>query len=58
MAKSVYNNGKQYEDLESLRQAIIHAWENISDDYIADLIDGMSNRIHKVIETRGGITGY
>jgi len=58
MAKTVYNNGKQYENVESLKKAINEAWNEISDNAIADLINGMPNRIHKLIESRGGVTGY
>lgn len=58
MAREVYQNGTQYEDLVTLEAAIRRAWDNVSEDVIADLITSMNNRIYNVIRSNGRHSGY
>ena len=58
MAKQVYKDGKQYENLAALKLAVEEAWADIELDYIADLYDSMKNRVFQVIKSNGGHSGY
>jgi hypothetical protein len=58
MVKSVYADGRQYNSIEALQEAVFEAWENISENYIADIIDSMKERIFNVIFAHGGHSGY
>lgn len=58
VARHVYRNGRQFENVNDLRQAIIHAWNEIDENLLTDLCSSMSNRIYNVIRSRGGHSGY
>ena len=53
LSRMVYDGGRQFEDVNSLKNAILIAWEEISVDYIKTLINSMPNRIYKVILNNG-----
>jgi transposase len=42
LARAVYPNGKQYNDQNELKSAIILEWTNISQEYLQRLIDSMN----------------
>jgi hypothetical protein len=58
MSRTVYQNGKVFDTIIDLENAIKESWTNITMDYITDLIDSMKNRIYKVILSHGKHSGY
>ena len=53
LSRKVYEGGRQFDDVNSRKNTILVAWEEISVDYIKTLIDSMPNRIYKVILNKG-----
>lgn len=58
MTRKVYENGRQYDDKNSLIKAINEVWSEISLDYLKSLYDSLPNRIFEVISNKGGCTKY
>lgn len=58
LARKVYEGGKQFETIESLKDAITEAWSSISLNYLESLYKSMPNRIFEVISKNGGSTHY
>ena len=56
LVRQVYAHGKQYDTINNLKQAIIHAWSNISPTIINNLIKSMKNRIYNTILKQGTYT--
>ncbi len=58
LVQRVYQNGRQFNTTLELEQAIYAAWDDVSLNTIADLIDSMKNRIFNVIYNRGSHSNY
>lgn len=58
LSRTVYENGKQFDNTEDLREAILTAWQNLSANYIRSLVRSVPTRCLKIIEARGGPSGY
>lgn len=58
MVRKVYDEFQQYEDVAELKDAILLAWEAISDDVLVTLVNSMPRRCMDVISKRGGPTSY
>jgi transposase len=58
MARRVYGDGKQYDDMNELRQAVLAAWDSITLDEIRTVIDSMPRRCIQVVERKGDKTNY
>lgn len=58
MVRRIYANGRQYQTVEELKNAIQSAWDSIPDETIQNLVASMPNRIFQVIERKGGVTDY
>jgi hypothetical protein len=58
MALRVYRDGKQYDDMAELRQAVLAAWDSITLDEIRTVIGSMSRRCIQVVERKGDKTKY
>lgn len=58
IVRDIYRNGRQFEDINSLRDSIREAWENIDLSVLRKLIDSMKDRIYLLIEKKGSYTGY
>jgi hypothetical protein len=58
MARRVYKDGKQYDDLKELREAVLIAWESISLSEVCGVIDSMPRCCVEVIEREGDKTHY
>ncbi|RCN48225.1 hypothetical protein ANCCAN_05771 [Ancylostoma caninum] len=54
IVRQVYRNNKQYNTVESLKTAILEAWDQIDDAIVAKLVGGMPNRIFEIIRNSGG----
>uniref|UniRef100_A0A8R1I7Q5 Tc1-like transposase DDE domain-containing protein n=1 Tax=Caenorhabditis japonica TaxID=281687 RepID=A0A8R1I7Q5_CAEJA len=58
LARSVYKNGKQYNSISELKDAVKTEWSKIHPSYLENLSNSMPNRIFQVIQKNGGVTSY
>ena len=58
MARRVYRDGRQYEGVRDLKEAILEAWNFISNDYICDLLSSMKDRLYNVVFAHGGHSNF
>lgn len=58
LARKVYANGRQFDDIRSLKEAIVDSWEEIEIEICRNLLKSMKNRIFEVIVNHGGYTKY
>jgi len=58
MVRRVYENGRQFDNCEDLRDAIRRVWDEISVADIRKLAKSMPDRIFEVIKKNGGHTGF
>lgn len=58
LSKAVYNNGRQFDNLKSLKTAIVEEWAKLDEEILRRLIDSMPRRITSVQINRGNHTKY
>jgi hypothetical protein len=58
IVQDVYANGRQFDSLGSLRDAIDTAFNRVNMIAVQKLIDSMPNRLFKLVSLRGAYTGY
>jgi len=58
LARTVYENGRQFNNKAELREAIQKAWKELDQTKVQDLIDKMPNRMFDVIRNCGSWTKY
>lgn len=58
IVRRIYANNKQYENVASLKTAIIKAWNEIEQETVDNLVNSMSKRIFDVISVKGKTIGY
>ena len=58
LTKDVYGKGKSYNRVSDLKETIYSAWERLSLDFAANLIESMPNRIFNVIRFPNKPCGY
>jgi hypothetical protein len=58
LSRRVRRRQPRPENLNDLRVASEEEWAQITQDYLATLIESMPNRLRKVIRARGGNTRY
>jgi len=58
LARKVYNNQRQFEDVDSLVECVLAAWASISEEYLQNLVDSMQRRCTKVIQCKGKKIDY
>ncbi|KAG3252027.1 hypothetical protein PI124_g3373 [Phytophthora idaei] len=58
MARYVYTNGRQYDNVASLTAAILESWEAIEQSYLNKLVASRPTRCIEVIEKKGCKTHY
>ena len=58
LSRSVYGGGRQFNHVEDLREAVVSAWDDLSANYIRSLIRYVPSRCFKIVEARGGPSGY
>ena len=51
MARLVYADGKQSNNLDELKQKIINVWDELNPEYLQKLINSINDRMFKVDET-------
>lgn len=58
LSNQVYKNGRQFDNLKSLKTAIQEEWAKLDEDILHRLVDSMPRRITSVQINRGGHTKY
>lgn len=58
LARKVYENGRQYNNKDELKEAIEAAWQNIAQDKIHALYDSLPRRIIALHDAKGKWTKY
>ncbi len=58
LGRAEYNNGRQFDDIEELKEALVHEWDKINLLTLQNLVKSMPRRIVSLIEARGGCTPY
>lgn len=58
LSAKVYQNGRQYESVADLKEAIKREWETITVAELKNLVDSMNRRCFEVIRLGGGKTHY
>ena len=58
LVHNVYANGKQYQHVQKLKNAIVREWDKLNQNYIQKLYKSIANRTIEVIENKGGCTHY
>ncbi|CDF32776.1 unnamed protein product [Chondrus crispus] len=53
IARSVYGNGRQYQDTVELFEAIVHCWQNIDHSILEILVGSMQRRCIAVLRKNG-----
>ena len=56
--RGVYANGKQYQQVQELKNTIIRKGDMLSQNYIQKLYKSIPNLIIEVIENKGGCIHY
>ena len=54
----MYNNGKEYESLDDLKDPLNIAWDSIDISELHNLVDSMPRRLLSIIERRGAPAPY
>lgn len=52
----MYENGRQYDSLDALKEAIIYAWDQIPQEALKNMIRSFPKHLVKVIEAKGHIS--
>ena len=58
LVRRVYVDFRHFEDVDSLKEAILCAWENIEIEELIKLVRSMKQRCIDVLEKRGGPIKY
>lgn len=58
LAKRVYANNRQFQNVRDLKSAIMRCWEELDMNLLNRLIDSVPNRLFQVINRNGGPTDY
>lgn len=58
MARLVYEEGIQFEDVNTLQEAIMAAWEKLTTTYIRKLYRSLPDRLISVLKRRGKLGKY
>jgi len=53
LARTIYKDGRQYQNVQALQQAITESWDKLPIDDIRHIIDSMPQRIFELISNRG-----
>jgi len=58
LVRVVYENGKQYDNVTKLKEAILKAWDKVEKATLQKLSDSIQSKIFEVICKLGGTTTY
>lgn len=58
LVRAVYADCRQYDDVNSLKQAIQKAWNEVTAKNLVDLVNSMPRRVNLLIKNRGSPIKY
>jgi len=58
LVRDIYVNGKQYDNIDQLKNAISAVWDKVGKSILQKLVDSMPSRIFEVISKQGNSTKY
>ena len=58
LVRTVYAEGRQFENVRSLKSAVLEAWDDIPQETLRTLATSMRDRMFEVIRKNGGSTKY
>ena len=58
LSRAIYRNGRQFDTLDDLKEALQLAWDNIEPATLKKLVKSMPRRIVSLIEVRGAAASY
>ena len=58
MSRNIYENGKQYNTLSELKNAVLNSWSSVNRNYIQYLYKSMSKRLLEVLDKKGNSISY
>lgn len=58
LARDVYKNGRQFENVEQLKMQILHSWTSIKHETLRKLVNSMRDRLFALINANGNKTKY
>lgn len=58
MVRRIYDDNRQYQTVDELKEAILQAWNSIPEEIIQNLVASMQNRVFQVINRSGHVTDY
>ncbi|KAF1380936.1 hypothetical protein PFLUV_G00169240 [Perca fluviatilis] len=58
MAREVYQNGRQFQTVDALREAIFTTWSNVPSSLLGTVASNMVKRVFEVINKNGEATHY
>ena len=48
------HSGRHYENMEEMKSALLHVWEELPQEHIDNAIDKFHEKCHQVIDEEGG----
>jgi len=58
MVRRIYDDNRQYQTVDELKEAILQAWNSIPEEIIQNWVASMQNRVFQVINRSGHVTDY
>lgn len=58
LAQIIYANGKQYQSISELKEAILLAWQSIQPHVLNRYVESMNDRVFQCISNKGSYTKY
>ena len=58
LGRTVYENGRQFDQIDDLKEALTYAWDNMSTDVLRNLAESMTRRCIDLVEKKGGPIKY
>jgi transposase len=58
LVRVVYKDGKQYDSVSELHDAVMDAWKKVKEEDYQNLVSSMLNRCIKTLQAEGGHSGY
>lgn len=58
LVRGVFSNGRQFDEIEELKKAILEAWDSIEPSILQNLILSMKQRMFSVMVNQGAHTDY
>ena len=58
LSMAVYDGNRQFDTIDDLKECLLYEWENLSLNYIRELIMSKPRRVWELYQKRGHVTNY